>query len=67
MATATKRKPTDATEGHLPHLVPDKMFADEYVSRKIGNVRDLELLAYAKAAMNNTLLFVAARACSPAT
>lgn len=41
----------------LSHLVPDALFAQEYVSRKIAGIRDLDLLRYAKEARNNVLLF----------
>lgn len=53
MATAIKQ-PKAAI---LPHLVPEHLFADEYVSRKIEGLRDIDLLRYAKAARNNVLLF----------
>lgn len=58
MATTTKRKPS-AAEGHadLSHLIPDKMFEEEYVSRKIENVWDVDVLRYAHAARNNVLMF----------
>jgi nitric oxide reductase NorQ protein len=59
MATATKRAKASSAEGdaHLSHLIPEKMFEDEYVARKIENVWDVDILRYAHAARNNTLLF----------
>lgn len=52
MATAVK-KPVSA----LAHLVPDKRFADEYVSRRIENYVDLDILRYCKEATANTMLY----------
>ena len=43
--------------GPLAHLVPEAAFAQDYISRKIGSVKDLDLLKYAKAAHKNTLVF----------
>lgn len=59
MATATKRKSTadSPDQEHLTHLVPEKVFADDYVSRKVFGVWDVDLLRYSKAARNNVLLF----------
>lgn len=56
VATATKAKSPAAQHG-LAHLVPEQLFADEYVSRRIEGVRDIDLLRYAKAARNNVMLF----------
>lgn len=58
MATAKTRtkKPTNYS-GPLGHLVPPDLFAEEYVSRKIEGVWDIDLLRYAKLAKNNILLF----------
>lgn len=56
MATATKQK-QQAQQGPLSHLVPDKTYADEYISRKIEGVRDIDLLRYAREARNNVMLF----------
>lgn len=57
MATAVK-KPVAA----LSHLIPDPRFAEEYVSRKVEGVPDIDLLRYAKAATEqgnttNVMLF----------
>lgn len=41
----------------LSHLVPEQRFSEEYFSRKIEGVWDIDLLRYAKAAGNNILLF----------
>lgn len=41
----------------LNHLVPDMLFADEYVSRTIKGVKDIDLLRYAREARKNVLLF----------
>lgn len=55
MASATKAK---VKQPHaMAHLIPDHLFAEEYVSRKVEGVRDVDLLRYARAARNNTLLF----------
>ena len=56
MATTAKRKTTTST-GALGHLIPEKAFADEYVSREIEGVKDIELLRYAKLAHTNVLIF----------
>lgn len=55
MATATRSKA--AKSGDLSHLIPEKMFSEEYVARKIEGVWDVDLLRYAKAARSNTLLY----------
>lgn len=60
MATATKRnKATIEAEAqaHLSHLIPEGVFSEEYVARKIEGVWDVDLLKYARAARNNVLLF----------
>lgn len=61
MVTQTRRKkpaPEPATGDHLlAHLVPDMVFAEEYISRTIKNVRDIDLLRYAKEARNNVMLY----------
>lgn len=57
---AAARKPvavSATSDGLLTHLVPDKSFAEEYFSRDIAGVQDINLLRYAKAAKNNVLLF----------
>lgn len=41
----------------LSHLIPEQRFSEEYFSRKIEGVWDIDLLRYAKAAGNNILLF----------
>lgn len=51
MATAIKQK------AGLTHLIPEQLFADEYISRKIEGVRDIDLLRYARNARNNVLIF----------
>lgn len=57
-AVATAKAAKKVVVQHpLAHLVPDKLFAEEYVSRKIQGVRDTDLLRYAKAARNNVMLF----------
>jgi nitric oxide reductase NorQ protein len=56
MAPATRSKTAKSNMEHLKHLVPDKVFSDEYVARKIENVWDVDLLRYALAARNNVLL-----------
>jgi nitric oxide reductase NorQ protein len=56
---AAVKAPTKAkqeTTG-LMHLVPDSLFAQEYVSRRIEGVKDIDLLRYAKAARTNVMLF----------
>lgn len=58
MATATVKKAAKPTSAHsLSHLVPDNLFAEEYVSRMVHGIRDIDLLRYAKAARNNLMLF----------
>lgn len=61
MAAATARrakaKAEEVSEHLLAHLVPAQIYADEYVSRKIFGVKDIDLLRYARAARNNTMLF----------
>lgn len=52
MATAVK-KPAPA----LAHLIPDPRFAEEYISRKINGIVDIDLLRYAKEATANTMLY----------
>lgn len=57
MATTAKaRKKQSTYSGPLAHLVPEQVFAEEYVSRKIEGVWDVDLLRYAKLAKNNVLL-----------
>ena len=59
MATATAKKtvkPTASTHV-LSHLIPEDLFREEYVSRVIHGVRDVDLLRYAKAARDNLMLF----------
>lgn len=56
MSAAVKQK-TKAVAHALAHLIPDDLFAREYVSRKVEGIRDLDLLRYAKAAHNNVMLF----------
>jgi nitric oxide reductase NorQ protein len=46
-----------AKAGPLAHLIPEIAFADEYISRKVGGIKDLDLLKYAKNARKNLLLF----------
>jgi hypothetical protein len=49
-------KPDDG--GHaLAHLIPAKVFAEEYVSRNFHGVKDIDLLRYAREARINTMLF----------
>lgn len=60
--TETRRKKVGGTvevdQAHvLQHLIPDSIFADEYISREIKGVKDIDLLRYAKEARKNTLLF----------
>lgn len=58
MTVATKpKKASPVVAQRLAHLIPEQLFADEYVSRKIEGVRDLDLLRYARAAKNNVMLF----------
>lgn len=58
MATATAKKAVKQPSTHaLAHLVPDNLFAEEYVSRMVHGIRDIDLLRYAKAARNNLMLF----------
>lgn len=61
MATpTTKRKPaaTKVKEvGPLDHLIPEKIFADEYIPRVIEGIRDADLLRYANDAGNNVLIY----------
>lgn len=54
---SASKKAAAGPQDALAHLVPDQMFEDEYVARKIANLWDVDLLRYAKAARNNTLLF----------
>lgn len=51
------RKSTPATEHPLAHLIPPKALANEYISRTIHGVRDLDLLAYAQETQQNVLMF----------
>lgn len=51
MAAASKQK------HGLSHLVPDALFAQEYVSRKFDGIRDVDLLRYAREARKNVMLF----------
>lgn len=61
MATRTTKK-TQAEEAAakaahpLAALIPDKGFADEYVSRSIRGMRDLDILKYAHQEKKNVLL-----------
>lgn len=58
-AATAKRKTTAATslvKVDLSHLVPEKRFSEEYISRKIEGVWDIDLLRYAKLAGNNVIL-----------
>lgn len=57
-ATATRKRATKKEEGpqhKLAHLIPPITKADEYVSRMIHGVRDIDLLRYAKQAQMSTL------------
>lgn len=59
-AAAKRAKPVQAESVHghlLSHLIPKDIYAEEYISRKIQGVRDIDLLRYAKAATLNTMLF----------
>lgn len=57
-AKQAARKPVTASvPAGLETLVPDKAFAEEYITRDIAGVQDINLLRYAKAAKNNVLLF----------
>lgn len=59
-ATVTAKKAAKAAPivAHsLAHLVPDQLFADEYVSRMIHGIRDVDCLRYAMMARNNLMLF----------
>lgn len=59
-APKTRRKAaaTLDTDTHpLSHTIPAMVFAEEYVSRSIKGVRDVDLLRYAKEAHNNVMLF----------
>lgn len=51
--TTTVKKPKHV----LDHLIPDKRFADEYISRTIEGFNDLDLLRYAKEAMSNVMIY----------
>lgn len=53
MATTAVKKPASVLE----HLIPDMRFADEYVSRRIEGVVDIDLLRYCKAATSNFMLY----------
>jgi MoxR-like ATPase len=53
MATTAVKKPQSA----LAHLIPDAKFAVEYISRRIENVTDLDLLRYCKAATANVMIY----------
>jgi len=56
--TAGRRKPAEKTTVHpLNHLVPGKWFADDYISRTIESVADLDVMAYAAQTRENVLLF----------
>lgn len=56
--TATKRKSTPAkVPSTLSHLIPEMVFADEYISRQIEGWWDIDLLRYADEANVNTLVF----------
>jgi len=59
VATATAKKTVKPTESThvLSHLIPEDLFREEYVSRVIHGVRDVDLLRYAKAARDNLMLF----------
>lgn len=60
MATATvtaKKAKLPSSSSELAHLIPDTLFAEEYVSRMVHGIRDIDLLRYAKAARNNLMLF----------
>jgi nitric oxide reductase NorQ protein len=68
MATATAARKTAAPKKgaaespllkhvDLKHLIPEQRFSEEYFSRKIEGVWDIDLLRYAKLAGNNILLF----------
>lgn len=53
--SASKLKKT--TSHALAHLIPEQLFAEEYVSRMVTGIRDIDLLRYARLARNNTILF----------
>lgn len=57
--TAVKKKVDSQMVHHvnLKHLIPDTRFSEEYYSRKIEGVWDIDLLRYAKLAGNNILVF----------
>lgn len=52
-----RRKADSAVDHPLAHAIPNKVFAEEYVSRNLKGVRDVDLLRYAKEARNNVMLF----------
>lgn len=54
MSTTTTRK---SVPSDLVHLVPPAEFGASYISRKIGKIKDTDLLDYALQAQANTLLF----------
>jgi nitric oxide reductase NorQ protein len=56
-AAATASIPDEGTEQHpLADLIPDKLYGDEYVSRDLNGVRDIDVLRYAKEARKNVIL-----------
>lgn len=55
--TRTVRTKATPVPAILAHLVPPKEFGEDYISRKIGNIKDIDLLKYALRAKSNTLLF----------
>ncbi len=60
MATATRKRGKSATsqDNHvLSHGIPKKVFADNYVSRTIKGVKDIDLLRYSREARNNVMLY----------
>ena len=54
---ATTRTSTAKAVSALAHLIPETRFYDDYISRKVGGVKDTELLKYAKASKSNVLVF----------
>lgn len=57
MVTATTRTRKKSAPAHpLAHLIPSMEAADEYVSRDVYGVRDIDLLRYAKEAGKHVLM-----------
>lgn len=57
-APARRKKVVEPKSNHpLAHLIPPKWMAEEYISREIDGIRDIDWLDYARKSMHNVLMY----------